>query len=213
MEDQSRTSSPKNCESTGNVTFSAEFLAGHLPCESRKYTQTSLFGPEVSPVNHFPSQEKGKGSKTKGTCGLSFSDLFANVDQLSFLVNKLNELLTSVGLTECSPIWKRKTTPAGRLYWELTSSVYHTSESEFSGMPTPTVTMISEKEHPGDRLRIRSGGSYEKQSKRGVWGSINWFQWALLKGLIPTPELAAWLMGYPISWHELKATATPLSPK
>lgn len=108
--------------------------------------------------------------------------------------------LAKVGSTEYQQTWRERTTPAGRLYWEHTAKLYPTRVSDFSGLPTPTVNSILEKDCPSNRIRILKTGALRKRSKQGVEGSLNWSQWVLAKGWLPTPKLALFWMGYPTEW-------------
>ena len=73
---------------------------------------------------------------------------------------------------------------------------------------TPTKVMPVETDLTPDRIRILPSGRPRKLSKSGTDGSMNWAQLMLHKGLIPTPELCEYYMGWPIGATALQPLAT-----
>ena len=73
---------------------------------------------------------------------------------------------------------------------------------------TPTMDMPGETDLTPDRKRILPSGRPRKLSKNGTDGSMNWAQLMLHKGLIPTPELCEYYMGWPIGATDLQPLGT-----
>ena len=73
---------------------------------------------------------------------------------------------------------------------------------------TPTKVMPVETNLTEDRIRILPSGRPRKLSKNGTDGSMNWAQLMLHKGLIPTPELCEYYMGWPIGATALQPLET-----
>ena len=73
---------------------------------------------------------------------------------------------------------------------------------------TPTKVMPVETHLTDDRIRILPSGRPRKLSKNGTDGSMNWAQLMLHKGLIPTPELCEYYMGWPIGATGLQPLET-----
>ena len=73
---------------------------------------------------------------------------------------------------------------------------------------TPTKVMPVETNLTPDRIRILPSGRPRKLSKNGTDGSMNWAQLMLHKGLIPTPELCEYYMGWPIGATALQPLET-----
>ena len=73
---------------------------------------------------------------------------------------------------------------------------------------TPTKVMPVETDLTPDRIRILPSGRPRKLSKNGTDGSMNWAQLMLHKGLIPTPELCEYYMGWPIGATGLQPLGT-----
>jgi hypothetical protein len=72
---------------------------------------------------------------------------------------------------------------------------------------TPTKVMPVETNLTQDRIRILPSGRPRKLSKNGTDGSMNWAQLMLHKGMIPTPELCEYYMGWPIGATGLQPLA------
>ena len=87
-------------------------------------------------ANLSPSQVEKKVKKIQDTSGQSILDLSKNSDQLGLLEKMLVDTLNSVS-TPYSRTWKVKTTPQGRLVFQLLASVPNTKEKESGLWRTP----------------------------------------------------------------------------
>ena len=73
---------------------------------------------------------------------------------------------------------------------------------EFRALPFPL------PEAHREALKGLPSGRPRKLSKNGTDGSMNWAQLMLHKGLIPTPELCEYYMGWPIGATALQPLET-----
>ena len=105
-------------------------------------------------ANLSPLQVAKKVKKIRDTSGQSILDLSKNSDRLGLLEKMLVDTLNSVS-TPLSRTWRVKTTPLGRLVFQLRASVPTTKEKESGLWLTPSATTIS----------TRSKESMEKRKK------------------------------------------------
>ena len=87
-------------------------------------------------ANLSPSQVEKKVKKIRDTSGQKCLDLSKNSDRLGLLEKMLVDTLNSVS-TPYSRTWKVKTTPQGRLVFQLLASVPNTKEKESGLWRTP----------------------------------------------------------------------------
>lgn len=93
--------------------------------------------------------------------------------------------------------------------WGPTTLERYTNEKEYGLLDsTPTKVMPVERELMPNRIRILPSGRPRKLNKTGISGSLNWAQLMLHKGLIPTPELCEYYMGWPIGATALRPLET-----
>ena len=105
-------------------------------------------------ANLSPLQVAKKVKKIRDTSGQSILDLSKSVDRLGLLEKMLVDTLNSVSIP-LSRTWRVKTTPLGRLVFQLRASVPTTKEKESGLWLTPSATTIS----------TRSKESMEKRKK------------------------------------------------
>ena len=105
-------------------------------------------------ANLSPLQVAKKVKKIRDTSGQSILDLSKNSDRLGLLEKMLVDTLNSVSIP-LSRTWRVKTTPLGRLVFQLRASVPTTKEKESGLWLTPSATTIS----------TRSKESMEKRKK------------------------------------------------
>jgi len=87
-------------------------------------------------ANLSPSQVEKKVKKIRDTSGQSILDLSKNVGQLGLLEKMLVDTLNSVS-TPLSRTWRVKTTPLGRLVFQLRALAPTIKEKESGSWPTP----------------------------------------------------------------------------
>ena len=185
-----------------NAISSPESVDGRLPSDLPDGATSAECGQEAALVNLSARQAKELGLMTSGTCGPHSTTSLASANLQLCLESKLQVLLDVNGSPEYRLIWSRQTIGVRGQICALLGRLNPTSDSDFSGLPTPTVNSILEKTCPviDGRVRLLPSGALRKTSKKGIEGSMNFSQWVLAKGLIPTPKLALFFMGYPMSW-------------
>jgi len=87
-------------------------------------------------------QAKEKGLLTSGTCGQHGSGSSKIATRNLSLASRLQQRLATAGSILFKQTWRQKTTPAGRLYYQLVASAHRTSDKDSGsgriGWPTPT---------------------------------------------------------------------------
>lgn len=195
---------PATLPDTPNAIFSPESADGLTPCDLLGGLTPKEFGRALVPANLSARQAKGLGLLTSGIYGQRSTISLASANLMSSLANKLAVALDLNGSPEFSLIWKGLDIGRGAVIYALRGRARLICDSDFIGLPTPTVTSILEKECPvaAGRVRILPSGNLRKTTKNGTEGSMNWSQWVLAKGWLPTPKLALFLMGYPVDWAQ-----------
>ncbi len=118
-------------------SISSPVLAGGSLPLSLPVREIDQSGPAVVPVSRSPQRASKKPKLMTDISGQSSIDSLQPADRLSFLVSKSLQQSGTVGSMEYAQTWKRKVTPAGRLYWEHTASARRTSDSDCTGWPMP----------------------------------------------------------------------------
>lgn len=200
--------------------------------ESMSFAEDSPARISAPPERVPASTGKGRGSGSK--CSASSEDpdpLFASLK--TYLLSGL------AGVTMYSQGWRRRTTPAGRLWWVLAMPELPTAASESGLWPTPTTQdnpQIKGKDKRGTTLggaarmfptpRANRWGLPDSHGSREAWTSPCADDTGHRKGKYAqggtalsmqvggqlNPPWVEWLMGYPINHTELKPSETPSSP-
>ena len=166
-----------------------------------------------------------KDRKMTVTSGLRCYELSKLQGQNSLLEKML--LVTSPwASTMCYLIWRSKTTPQGRLLFQLVPKMRDTDGTEFGLWATPVasngtqgpkskqhyekclktsesmITLVDQVRHTPQMLPTPTARDYKGASGRAYKGEA--------KDLPPevggslNPEFCEWLMGFPIGWTELE---------
>lgn len=99
---------------------------------------TSLSGQAHVPANLSARQAKALGLLTSGTFGPHGFTSSKSAGLQCFLASRLLDVTASLGSTLYKLTWKDWTTPSGRFLRLLRASARRTSESAYTGWPTPT---------------------------------------------------------------------------
>lgn len=140
-------SSPQTSVATLNVISSPVSEDGPTPSNSQDGLQIVPCGPEAALVSHSAQPEKDSlkpTSATSGPCSLNSSVSAALSMSLG---SRLRQRLGTAGSMEYRQTWKQKATPAGRPYWAHTASALLTSDSDYTGWPTPVVNDTTGSTH------------------------------------------------------------------
>ena len=178
--------------------------------------QADLFGQEALRANL--SQQRGTTQAKTMTdiSGLSSSISSASAALQQSLVSRLQAQLDLDGLTMYKGIWKQKTTPQQRLYYQVGLSTPRTKENGCSSWPTPSVRDYKDTGNL-DKSRFRKSGKERHDTvPRVAFGTAPLPSTAETASTVP-PQLnhrfSLWLMGYPIEWAYSGERVTPLSRK
>lgn len=165
--------------------------------------QDSRASPGQPPVS-------SSGSPTNATCGPIPSESCARYDPDSRSWKTSQHSLFTPTLEQFSGIWPKHFLVSGGRLYRLRKLAHGIGGSAcgFTGGPTLTVSNQTDAQNPMDRCRLEPRGTWRKTSKNGVEGSINWSQWVLLLGYLPTSELAEWWMGWLIGSTGLQPLET-----
>ncbi len=198
-------------------SFANKVLEKHFPRVERFSDQwenitlqQSTSSQAAHHVKTYPSQEKRQDSRESApVSGSNTHELSENSDPIGFLLKMLIASYARMA-TKLSVKWKKRATPAGRLYWELGASELRIAAIERGFFATPTAVMPLEKEWASDgRFFKLKSGRWRKRTKVGNTGSMNWCQEMACRDQNPTPELCEAHMGYPIGWTDLGHSETP----
>ena len=96
------------------------------------------FGQALAPANLSARQAKALGLMTSGTCGQPSTTSSRSAALQSSLESRLRAATQALGSTLYTLTWKPWVTPSGRSRSRLRASVRRTSETDFTGWPTPT---------------------------------------------------------------------------
>lgn len=124
--------------STGCISSPAS-VDGITPCVSPDGPMTGLFGQALVPVSPSAAPASRKVTVTREISGQKCYGSSASAALTRSLESRLRARLDTDGSMEFALTWKRKITPAGRLYFQLAASARRTSDSGCGGWPTPNV--------------------------------------------------------------------------
>ena len=185
-------------------------------------------------ANLSPSQVEKRVKMIRDISGQSILDLSKNVGQLGLLEKMLVDTLNSVS-TPLSRTWRVKTTPLGRLVFQLRASAPTTKEKESGLWRTPDahggrgpssekrmkmklekkmpISLNDQVAHPHlvptptarDHKDTGVNTNYEKAKKKGRLAGHT--------GGSLNPTWVEWLMGYPSGWTDLSVSETVSSHK
>ncbi len=133
MSARSRKSRREISPDTPNATSSRATRAGRSRSAPPGGQTKDRSGRAPVPASPSPQPEATKALPIRGTFGQTFIDSLATSGHLLSWESRLRAALATVGSTEFNLIWKRKTTPAGRLISRLAVSMRHTAGTVSSG--------------------------------------------------------------------------------
>ena len=116
---------------------SPELASGPAPCAAPAGPMIARCGPDLARASLSARQAKAKGLLTSGIFGPHSSTLLRSAALSSSLASRLQARTASAGSTLYRLTWKPWATPAGRSLLLLRGSARPTSESAFTGWPTP----------------------------------------------------------------------------
>jgi len=120
-----------------SVISSPESESGHTLCDKRDGLTTDRSGQAPAPASLSARQAKAAGLMTSGTYGQPSTISSASADLASSLESRLRAKTDLLGSTLYKLTWKERDTPSGRSIPALRASVRRTSDSDYTGWPTP----------------------------------------------------------------------------
>ena len=133
---------------THNATGSEALAPGLTRSDKPDGRMTDPSGPGAARANHFQYQEAAKDSMMTDTYGQSLTASSRSAALQQSLESKLAERLEWRGSTMYKLTLKRVPMQSGRSHSRLAASVRRTSDSDYSGWPTPRSTMIDGNDTP-----------------------------------------------------------------
>lgn len=156
-----------------NAISSPELASGPAPCAAPAGPMIARCGPDLARASLSARQAKEKGLLTSGIFGPHSSTLSRSAALSSSLASRLQERTASVGSTLYRLTWKPWATPAGRSLLLLRGSARPTSESAFTGWPTPMAADNRDRgswDSPAIQRRVQIGESIELSMMVGLAG-------------------------------------------
>ncbi len=174
-----------------------------------------LVSPTVPPGS-------GKEKKMSATYGRKCLEQLAKFARVGLWAKTFSALLIGQegwSSTRCRLIWKLKGTRYSRFYFQLRPLALPTEGIEFGLWPTPQAT---ERHRTDVAIQMKNEGKplYYRRTKDGKARQFSPLDYAIWKGLIPTPtamdstnangktsqlnpRFVAEMMGFPPNWTEL----------
>jgi hypothetical protein len=131
------TSAPSISPASHNAISSQESACGPTRSAAPAGPTTSPCGPAHALASLSARQAGEAGLLTSGTFGPIGITSLRSVALPCFLVNRLRARTDLLGSTLFNLIWKRRTTPTGRLIFALRASGRRISDNDFTSWPTP----------------------------------------------------------------------------
>jgi len=151
-------SNQKNLSDIINVTSSQESECGATPSDKQDGQTIDLFGQPLAPVSRSAQPGKAKPKKTKDIFSQCYENLSPSENLSLLLASKLQVKVRSLGSTMYNLNWRKKTTPAGRLYFRLVASARRTKDREPTGLlKAPWHKTPAASDGQGGVMEIRPG--------------------------------------------------------
>ena len=141
-------STQATCVDSRSAISSQALASGPMPSGLPDGVTTDLFGLVPVRANLSARQAKELGLMTSGTCGPISTTLSKSAALQSSLESRLQARTQTLGSTLYAMTWKPWVTASGRSRFRLRASVRRTSETGFTGWPTPSSTVVDHKPRP-----------------------------------------------------------------
>lgn len=167
-------SNQKTCEASPSAISSQELQGGHSPSSSQASQTLSRCGRVVHRASLLAWLEQAAGKTMNVTWLRPFSISLQSVALQSSLASKLRrQSRKTSGSMLYSLNWKRKVTPAGRMYYQLQASARHTNVTDyFSALYGWTTPSHSDGRRGGTGITPgMSGSSLAQQVKMANWST------------------------------------------
>ena len=171
---------------------------------------TEKSGQEAALASHFLAPAKDSESLTNAICGLTFSELYPSDALQQSLENRLATRLGGRGSSEYALTWKHWDMESGSQICAVRASALPPSDSVCIGWPSPTAAAGGPCKDVNNPRGVQAGNPIATAAWMMVCGSRE------KEDLVPmeqrgglNPDLARWLMGFPIGWGRYADMETP----
>ena len=137
MREALKTSGRRSSHATGSVISSRAGVYGATRRGLQDGRTTNRLSRCRVRASRSPRQARSEGLLTSGTSGQQDSTSSSVANLVPSLESRLRQRLDLLGSTLFSLTWKRRDTPQGRSICALRASGHRTSDSGFTGWPTP----------------------------------------------------------------------------
>lgn len=198
-------SNPATLPDTPNVISSPGSGFGPSPCDAQDGPIAALFGQALAPANLSARQAKEMGLLTSGIYGPHGSTSLDSETLTLSLVSKLAAKTLIYGSTLYKLTWKPWVTPSGRSRFRLRASALRTSETDFTGWPTPQAIDGS---GTGRAPRFKPDGQRDP-SNQGSWRADLKDAPFLMLAKPPEWQLGSWVTPTTRDWKDSGADIKP----
>ncbi len=181
-------STPATCAGSRNAISSPASASGPSHFAAPAGPMTDLFGRVPVLANLSARQALELRLRTQGTFGRLLPGSSNSASLQSSLENRLRARLSSLGSTLYTLTWKPWVTPSGVSRFRLRASVRRTSETDYSGWPTPCV--LDHKSSSGDPANMSRHAVRDlpRSTALASWATPSARDW---KSASATPEFLA----------------------
>jgi hypothetical protein len=166
MNDLSKTLHPQTSLDLLSATSLLASGCGASLCEKLDGLTTDQCGQDLAPASLSARQALELGLRTQDTFGRASPGSSRSANLQSSLESKLRARLSSLGSTLYTLTWKPWNTPSGPSRFRLRASVRRTSETDYSGWPTPKVT---DTNGPGNSTNRQGGMALHTCAQLTTW--------------------------------------------
>lgn len=196
---------PSTLPDIHNAISSPGLASGPSPCDVPDGPIAALFGLALAPANLSARQAKEMGLLTSGIYGPHGSISLDSEALSSSLVSRLAAKTLIYGSTLYKLTWKPWVTPSGRSRFRLRASVRRTSETDFTGWPTPQAIDGS---GVGRAPRFKPDGQRDPNNP-GSWRSDLKDAPFLMLASPPEWNLGSWVTPTTRDWKDSGADIKP----
>lgn len=205
----SRMCSPTILPNSPGSIYLPELADGKKPFGSLDGPKKEESGQPASPASHSVWEDRWMDLMIQGTSGRRDSGSSASIRLQSYLESRLKMQSAWDGSTVYFSIWRKRVTPAGRLFCAQTVLEHPTDAKGSIGLlPTPTAREGRDWSRMEVLAKLDNGSGVAKRICN-LWPESR--SCKQIVGL--NPSFALWMMGFRAEWSDAMRRVTPLFPK